>query len=386
MGEIAMQKNEKGKRYVATMTFHMAHNYGAMLQAYALEQAVNQIGGVSCEIIDYRFPFIDKWNGIQTFPELVQKYGIIIGSLKYINRTLRGSYKRIAPLHRKFNRFMRRNLILSQKVYYDAEELKTVDYDVILLGSDQIWNTTARDFSEAFFLPGISKKSTYAVSCGSHLNEVDCDRICSAMETFENVSVREIDTREFLEKHTKRSIETVLDPTFLLTKEDYSGLYDKERILKEKYIFFYTINYDEDALKQTVRVAERLGGCKIVTPFTGYSAIKAKKYGIKVMWDVAPDAFLNLIENAECVCSNSFHGIAFSIIFKKEFYRVGAMDQTGKIKKDDRIDNILNWCGLSNRNYGETNGNRKIDYIQVEHTLNALRNRSNQYIYNMLVN
>ena len=172
----------------------------------------------------------------------------------------------------------------------------------------------------------------------------------------------------------------------MLTKEDYSGLYDKERILKEKYIFLYTINYDEDALKQTVRVAERLGGCKIVTPFTGYSAIKAKKYGIKVMWDVAPDAFLNLIENAECVCSNSFHGIAFSIIFKKEFYRVGAMNQTGKIKKDDRIDNILNWCGLSNRNYGETNGNRKIDYIQVEHTLNALRNRSNQYIYNMLVN
>lgn len=176
-----------------------------------------------------------------------------------------------------------------------------------------------------------------------------------------------------------------MDPTFLLTKEDYSGLYDKERILKEKYIFLYTINYDEDALKQTVRVAERLGG-KIVTPFTGYSAIKAKKYGIKVMWDVAPDAFLNLIENAECVCSNSFHGIAFSIIFKKEFYRVGAMNQTGKIKKDDRIDNILNWCGLSNRNYGETNGNRKIDYIQVEHTLNTLRNRSNQYIYNMLVN
>lgn len=103
------------------------------------------------------------------------------------------------------------------------------------------------------------------------------------------------------------------------------------------------------------------------------------------MWDVAPDAFLNLIENAECVCSNSFHGIAFSIIFEKEFYRVGAMNQTGEIKKDDRIDNILNWCGLSNRNYGETNGNRKIDYIQVEHTLNTLRNRSNQYIYNMLV-
>lgn len=75
---------------------------------------------------------------------------------------------------------------------------------MVIARSDQIWNTTARDFSEAFFLPGIPKKATYAVSCDSHLNEVDCDRICSAMETFENVSVRKIDTRAFLEKHTKK--------------------------------------------------------------------------------------------------------------------------------------------------------------------------------------
>ena len=95
--------------------------------------------------------------------------------------------------------------------------------------------------------------------------------------------------------------------------------------------------------------------------------------------------FLNLIENAECVCSNSFHGIAFSIIFKKEFYRVGTMDETGKIKRDDRIDNILNCCWLSNRNYGETNGNRKIDYVHAENTLNKLRNHTNQYICNMLI-
>lgn len=364
----------------ATITFHAPNNNGSFLQAYALQKYITtHFDNVENEIIDFQ-------------PESQQQlYAIFrkIHSKKDMLRNLISfwHYKALSKRFLAFSEMREKYLKMTKRCTTTEEAIKIAgNYDLVIAGSDQIWNTTARDFSEAFFLPGISKKSTYAVSCGSHLNEVDCDRICSAMETFENVSVREIDTREFLEKHTKRSIETVLDPAFLLTKEDYSGLYDKERILKEKYIFLYTINYDEDALKQTVRVAERLGGCKIVTPFTGYSAIKAKKYGIKVMWDVAPDAFLNLIENAECVCSNSFHGIAFSIIFKKEFYRVGAMDQTGKIKKDDRIDNILNWCGLSNRNYGETNGNRKIDYIQVEHTLNTLRNRSNQYIYNMLVN
>lgn len=363
----------------ATITFHAPNNNGSFLQAYALQKYLTtRFEDIENEIIDFQ-------------PESQQQqYAVFrkIYSKKDILRNLISirHYRALSKRFSSFSEMREKYLKMTKRCTTTEEALKIADnYDLVIAGSDQIWNTTARDFSEAFFLPGISKKSTYAVSCGPHLNEVDCDRICSAMESFENVSVRENDTKDFLEKHTKRSIETVLDPTFLLTKEDYSELYEKKRILKERYVLLYTINYDEDALKQAVSVAERLGG-KIVVPFTGYSAIKAKKYGIKVMWDVAPDVFLNLIENAECVCSNSFHGIAFSIIFKKEFYRVGTMDQTGKIKKDDRIDNILNWCGLSNRNYGETNGNGKIDYIQVEHTLNTLRNRSNQYIYNMLIN
>ncbi len=362
----------------ATITFHAPNNNGSFLQAYALQKyLITHFDNVENDIIDFQ-------------PEAQQQqYAVFrkIHSKKDILRNLISvrHYKALSKRFASFSEMREKHLKMTKRCTTTEEALKIADnYDLVIAGSDQIWNTTARDFSEAFLLPGIAKKSTYAVSCGSHLNEVDGDKICSAMLSFENISVRENDTKKFLEKRTKRSIETVLDPTFLLKKEEYSGLYEKERILKEKYVFLYTINYDEDALRQTVSIAERLGGCKIVVPFTGYSAIKAEKYGIKVMWDVAPDAFLNLIENAECVCSNSFHGIAFSIIFKKEFYRVGTLDKTGKIKKDDRIDNILNCCGLSDRNYGETNVGKKIDYVQVEYILNELRNHSDQYIHNML--
>lgn len=103
-----------------------------------------------------------------------------------------------------------------------------------------------------------------------------------------------------------------------------------------------------------------------------------------MLWDVAPDAFLNLIENAECVCSNSFHGVAFSIIFKKSFYRVGPVDRYGKIKVDDRIDNILYLCGLTERNYNENCDCVQIDWDKVDCALNKQRMESYQYIQDML--
>lgn len=238
----------------ATITFHAPNNNGSFLQAYALQKYLTtHFDNIENDIIDFQSEAQQ------------QQYAVFrkIHSKKDILRNLISvqHYKAISKRSASFSEMRKKHLKMTKRCTSTEEVLEIAEkYDLVIAGSDQIWNTTARDFSEAFFLPGIPKKATYAVSCGSHLNEVDCDRICSAMETFENVSVREIDTREFLEKHTKRSIETVLDPTFLLTKEDYSGLYDKERILKEKYIFLYTINYDEDALKQTVRVAERLGG------------------------------------------------------------------------------------------------------------------------------
>ena len=151
----------------------------------------------------------------------------------------------------------------------------------------------------------------------------------------------------------------------------------------EPCIFLYTINYNDAALEQAVKIAKKLGR-PIVTPFAGYSAIKAKKYGIKILWDVAPNAFLNLIENAECVCSNSFHGIAFSIILKKNFYRVGPVDKYGKIKVDDRIDNILKLCGLTGRNYNENYEYKQINYDIVDLALNKYRIESEQYIQEML--
>ena len=131
-------KNRKDIK-VGTMTFHMAHNYGAMLQAYALERAVSLMG-YSCEVIDYRFPHIDHYNCIWDYSDYIQRDGRIIGALKYYKRCLSGGYKNISELHQKFDCFMRKSLNLSKKAYFKKELLNEAEYDYVLFGSDQIWN------------------------------------------------------------------------------------------------------------------------------------------------------------------------------------------------------------------------------------------------------
>lgn len=188
----------------ATITFHAPNNNGSFLQAYALQKYLTtHFDSIENDIIDFQ-------------PEAQQQqYAVLrkIHSKKDILRNLISvwHYKDLSKRFASFSAMREKYLKMTRLCTTTEEALKIAgNYDLVIAGSDQIWNTNARDFSEAFLLPGITKKSTYAVSCGSHLNEIDGDKICSAMLSFENISVRENNTKQFLEKHTKRNVEIVL--------------------------------------------------------------------------------------------------------------------------------------------------------------------------------
>lgn len=128
----------------------------------------------------------------------------------------------------------------------------------------------------------------------------------------------------------------------------------------------------------------------VYAPFTGYSSIKCLKYGIKVLYDVAPDKFLNLIDNATYTCSNSFHGIVFSIIFEKQFFRPCAIDEFGNLIRDDRIDGLLDNLNLGERRIFDNNGislpKAEVSYIKVEEMLETIRQQAFNYLENALNN
>ncbi|MFR2776299.1 MAG: polysaccharide pyruvyl transferase family protein [Anaerostipes sp.] len=361
----------------ATLTFHAPNNNGSFLQAYALQQVLTKCLGVENDIIDY---CTDKQIHQYSVFRKPHSMGDIVRNFI--------SMMHYAPLKKRYNRFevMRKTYLKMTRRCKEPEEVYCIagTYDVLICGSDQIWNTAARDFSEAYFLPNVrTKKITYAVSCGSHVNDVDANKIISQARVFSHLSVRENTGYDLLKSSGIENVEIVCDPTLLLKKKDYQHLYNHQRLIKKPYIFLYTINYGDEVLELAAYLSKKYA-MPVYTPFTGYSAMKCRKYGIKVLYDVAPDRFLNLLDNAAYTCSNSFHGIAFSIILEKQFFRPCKLNESRQIIRDDRIDGLLDILHLNDRRIYKDGGvllpTNIISYDEVEKQLDVIRNRALNYL------
>jgi hypothetical protein len=364
----------------ATLTFHAPNNNGSFLQAYAL-QKVLKVNGIDNIIINfYSNRQMEQYSVFRKPRSIKDIIRNVISLLHY-------SALKARFIH--FQEMRDRYLNMTIRITKPEQVYEVVQkFDAIICGSDQIWNTAARDFSNVYFLLEIKcKKITYAVSCGSHLETVDKNLIVKSARDFYALSVRESATLEFFKEKGLVDTSIVLDPSLLLKKNDYDELYCKNSIIKGKYIFLYTINYDSQVLLNTKHISERLE-LPVYAAFTGYSAYKCKKYGIKVIYDMSPDKFLNLIDNATYVCTNSFHGVAFSIIFQKQFYRLCNADENGVCLVDNRIDEILNCLDLMDRNTLPSDQYKKnnIDYKLVEPKLEKMVCESKKFLFEALRN
>ena len=133
----------------------------------------------------------------------------------------------------------KKHLSLSRRCTAEKEVYEVANaYDTLICGSDQIWNTEARDYSDAYFMAGVEKKKiSYAASFGSHIESINKDKVQKNVSGFAHISVREKAGKEFLKKILPdKNVELVCDPTLLLPKTEYSKLMGKENV-KEPYIF-----------------------------------------------------------------------------------------------------------------------------------------------------
>ena len=147
------------------------------------------------------------------------------------------------------------------------------DYDAVIAGSDQIWNTGAPDFSEAYMLPGVTpRKIAYAISFGSFSTESELQRYRKEIDSFYRISVREESAQKHLEQQTSKTVYVTIDPTLLLDKEDYLSLTNAEPLIKGDYIFFYSISYPDEVMRAAKQVADKMG-LPIVTVFTSFHTI-----------------------------------------------------------------------------------------------------------------
>lgn len=347
---------------IGILTFHRAYNYGAVLQAYALQQALAALGAAS-EIIDY-----------------VGRYGENAAGQPRLKRTLKERCKGLLreiwrkTKRRGFDRFMRRHMVVSRESYREAAELGTMDragkYDAYIAGSDQVWNADITKDDPAWLLSFTEegrKRNAYAASIGSCTFDPAREAAFRReLSRFHVLTVREQSALAAYPFLRDCGAEVALDPTLLLTRADYATIASK-RLVRRKYAFLYTV----PAADQLRRYAADY--CKE----QGWLLIDVKK-SARALLHAAPEDWLSFLLHAEMVFTNSFHGTAFSILLEKPFVTEVDSPKTQNVRSQDLLELIgLRWRDMNDDAFAPQSA---IDYAAVRARLAAERERSYAYL------
>lgn len=299
---------------IKTITCHDVYNYGASLQAYALQTYLESLGH-DVSIIDYKPDYLSNHYKLWSVSNSVYDKPII--KQAYLMAKLPG---RLLALKRKrvFDHFTRHYLKLTER-YHSNEELKhnPPKADVYIAGSDQIWNTFFQNGRDAAFYldfaPKQAKKVAYAASFATKdVSEEYRPFVTRMLQNFDAISIREAISLPLLKSLGYDDGFAVCDPVFLLTREQWNVILPEERI-SENYLLVYDTEGSETLRIIACEIAQKKG-LKIynvsASPFD---------YADKNYWASSPVDFLKLIRDAGYIISNSFHACAFSMIYEKNF-------------------------------------------------------------------
>lgn len=359
---------------IGIITFHNAINYGAVIQCYALMRFFEQRGHC-VDIIDYRNSEIEGYRKSFSLKGIVENRGII-RKTKYILAYIFLN-KRKKKVIKAFDDFLASKIKLSKR-YYLGHNLP-VDYDYVIFGSDQIWNLKLTKGFDPVLWGQIEKGkavfATYAASMGE-LSFLKDDEWRIAMDyfySFDYISVRERSLKDYLCTKISKTIDYCIDPTLLVD----GAILDSIAIQPQdnNYIYMYNITKDKYAESFACSMAHKLG-CKLIITYPKPNAFIKKNDDCDIREALSPEEFLGYIKNARLVLGNSFHVIALSLVFRKDFYSLDSY-------RSDRIKNILKNIGLISRHVYSTEKNvdvATIDYSEVEVKLSQMRKDSMSYI------
>lgn len=368
------------KKKIGILTFHCADNFGAMLQAYGLLTWLSK-ENFEAYIINYVPPFLKgrEW----FFPYIPDK-----SFIKRVDFFLWGTKQNIGSgsnwWKRKnvMNQFRKTYLTKNNpKIFFDSSLFK-VKVDILIVGSDQIWNPNITfGFRAAYFGAFsnnyIQKVIAYGASFGSNTLSQEKEQEFSKFLSFvDDISMREKEAAKYVENNFDRKATYVLDPVFLLDRSEWKILEDYPE--ENNYIFYYETEYCPPLREAAHRLAKKKG-LKVI----GVSLDQRnwKFYPFKTVWAIGPSQFLGYISKATYVFTNSFHGLAFSILFHKPFYvwnhsTVGA-----------RIETLLNTTHLTQRMAPHPCflGDENINWEEVDGWLNVYKKQSMEFLRKSLV-
>lgn len=361
---------------IGILTFHCAINYGAVLQAYGLQEVLKSMGH-EVYVIDYRPEYLKRPYRL-FFPEAVKGHGFL-GNIRFFVRELLAlpiRYKRRCA----FNGFIKKHLHLANLDFQSEDN----DFDCFVFGSDQIWNPQITEGDPVFFgdAPCFNGKKmfVYAASAGSvdALKEIDKVQLKTWLSKFSALSVREKSLSHYLSEELQLENQLVIDPVLLVGKDVFYEI-SSSKIPDEPYLLFFSLWRNDEALNQAERKAS-LHGLELVEM---YGMTEVVKNG-KVLQSLSPDEFIAMFQGASYVVSTSFHGIVFSILFHKLFYCIG--HSFGK----SRFLSLLDLFGLQDRLVDVSSSSQKeleftrIDWNFVDEILSQKRKEAILFIESAL--
>lgn len=354
--------------HIAILTFQRAYNYGTAFQAYALQYVLQNILNCNVEIVDYECPFI---NDLYKPLRLDRRNANVIKAI--LKSILQYPIKK--RRYNNFNNFLNKHFNLTEKV--DKKSIKKLNdnFDMFIVGSDQIWNDEITGFDETYYLDFVnedSKKYAYSASFGySEISEAQINKLSEFLNKFANISAREKSAASIISKCTGKFPPITLDPTLLVDRQVWKQL-AVNPVGDEKYILVYTIQPPVKLLDFALDL-KRKTGLKIIYLNDQIKKIKGMHYKS----GVSPEEFLGYFNNAEYILSNSFHGTVFPIIFKKKFF----VELEAKTQINIRSQNLLNFLELSSRSeLVIDNIDQPIDWVNVNNKIEKLKDYSFEYL------
>ncbi len=367
---------------IAVITFHRAHNFGSVLQAYALQECVKLLNGEGEEEVNYEV--IDLFTEKQEQLYAIFKKNNCIKNI--VKNILTLPYnKDLRRKHNKFNTFVTKNFQLTDR-YRNHEELyrNPPKADYYISGSDQIWNVRALDFSPSYYLDFVKegKRISYSASFGPlkiDWEQYNKTQISDCLKKYEYISVRENGSAENIQKLIGRETEIHVDPTLLLKKEQWRKIQSNANHDSGKYILLYCLEPSKEQLKLADAISEKLGLPIVVLRYNNKNDIfnhYIKKY------DSGPEDFLAYVDHAALVLSSSFHGTIFSIIYHKPFYVFDGMN-------DNRISTMLVKMEMEERSLNCLKDIERVNLLppddkKIENMLEYERERSKEYLRSVL--
>ena len=385
---------------VGIVSCYFQHNYGSMLQALATQMALDKLGyenetidisGFNGEIKKAKMLYFAKAS--LTSDILLSKLGM---ATNVFRRNLsKGVYgENIIIRNKKFDDFYKEHFRLSEKYTSKADLSNRCEdkYGAVLVGSDQLWlpGNIAGDYYTLNFVPKEINTIAYATSFGqSTLPSDSAKKATVFLKKIRHIGVREESGQKLVKELVGRNVPVVCDPTLLFSGDEWMSIQKEEVKINEHYILCYFLGNNPPHREFAKRLKENTG-CKIVALTHLDEYVKSDEgYADYTPYDVDSADFLNLIRNAQYVCTDSFHCSLFSMLYQKEFFTFKRYARKTKSSTNSRLDTLFNLTGIKGRVLvGDEDIQKcldmKIDYEKVHNNLEKIREESYRFLLTAL--